>query len=247
MNDATPALQAIVGVSPQYDASVVGPDTVSLGKLGLFVRVHRIQVVKGGNGAVFIALFDATTDRARSGMCVTCVGLSSDTEAAATEAAGHWCLGVLPVLAHWRGDHSCLVGTVRFDAPGRAGPLSFDVVKGPVIERGEHDGGEAALPSTDTYLSLLSDPLRAARLKSKPHWLECFAIRQADDSIDATCRLDNKDWSPGKKLLMADAGGWLGRTPSYHSRRQFLLLLPQGGGAEETEPRSFWARLFGRG
>ena len=43
MNDATPALEAIVRVSSEYDANVVAPDMVSLGKLGLFVRVRPLQ------------------------------------------------------------------------------------------------------------------------------------------------------------------------------------------------------------
>ena len=127
-----------------------------------------------------------------------------------------------------------------------SGPLAFDVIKGPVVERGEHDGGPDASPSTDSFLALLTEPLRGARLGRRKHWLECFAIRVADGSIEATCRLDNKDWAAGQKRLAADARAWPGRTSSFHSRRQFLLLVPQGPEPDEPEPRSFWARLFGK-
>jgi hypothetical protein len=248
MSEALLALEPLRQAASEHEANLVGPDVVHLGKLGLFVRVRPLQIQAGPNGALYIAEFDASTDRSRPGMVITCVGLSRDAAGAGAEAAGHWYLGVLPVLAHWRGaGHSCFVGTTTLELPSSSGPLTFDVIKGPVIERGEHDAGTDAAPSTDAYLSLLTEPLRGARLGRRRHWLECFAIRAVNGTIDATCRLDNRDWAPGKKRLADDARGWPGTTPSFHSRRQFLLLLPQGGGPEEPEPRSFWARLFGRG
>ena len=155
------------------------------------------------------------------------------------DAVANWYLGVLPVLAHWRGGHSCLAGTAPF--PAASG--GFDVIKGPVVVRGEHEG--EARPTTDAYLALLSEPLAHARLKNRPHWLECFAIRMGDGSVEATCRLDNRDWAPGQKLLADDARHWTGSTSSYDSRRQFLLMIPDGTG--EPERPSFWSRLFRHG
>jgi hypothetical protein len=246
VKNLTLALQTLVQLAPEHDARLAAPDKVLFGKLGLFLRVRPIQVGKVGNLEIFIALFDASTDETRSGIGVTCVGYDSDALQAAKDAVAQWQLGVLPVLEHWRGGHTCLAGTRSFETPGPTGPRTFDVIMGPVVERGEHDGGEAALPSTDTYLSLLAEPLRARRLKSIPHWLECFAARSADGSIDATCRLDNRDWPAGQRLLDADARSWPGSTRSLHSRKQFLLVLPHGSGSRELAPRSFWARLFGR-
>src|SRR5262249_47178556 len=98
---------------------------------------------------------------------------------------------------------------------------------------------------TDIYLSLLSGPLRDARLKGRRHWLECYAVRMADGSVDATCRLDNRDWAPGQERLLADARTWPGTTSMFDSRRQFLPMLPQGAENDESKPRSFWWRLFG--
>lgn len=247
MSDAALALsEPLVKATCDYNPSVVAPGTVLLDKIGLFVTVHVAQAGEAGGRGLVVALFDASTQRGRPGMSVTCVGLSSDVPKAAADAVAHWCLGVLPVLVYWRGDHSCLVSTTTFEVPASSGPVAFDVLKGPIIERGEHNGGADAAPPSDGYLTLLAERLRGARLKHKRHWLECFAIRTVDGSIDATCRLDNRDWTPGKQALAADAGGWPGATESFHSRRQFLLLVPQGNGEEEAEPRSLWSRLFGR-
>jgi hypothetical protein len=247
VTDASFALQKLVEAAAEHDARLVAEDTVLLDKIGLYVRLRPLQSAAMGSQALFVGYFDASTRRGRSGIGVTCVGFSSDPPRAAADAVANWFLGVLPVLARWRGDHSCLVGTTTFEAPAPSGPRAFEVVKGPVVERGEHDGGPEAAPTTDGYLSLLAEPLRARKLDGTLHWLECFAIRSVDGSIDATCRLDNRDWPPGQQLLAADAADWPGSTPSFHSRRQFLLLVPQNGGAGEPETRSFWARLFGRG
>lgn len=233
-------LQMLVDVNPQYDARLVG-SAVQLPKLGIEVRVRPLQKSVLGVFTILVARLDAS-DGGKHRIGVTQVGVGTDLERASGEIVAQWCLGVLPVLALWRGDHSCMVSTAAFEVP--AG--TFAVLLGPVAERGEHDGGEAALPSVEGYLSLLSEPLRAARLHKRLHWLECFAELSADGDIDATCRLDNRDWSAGQKLLVADAEGWQGKMPNYHSRRQFLLLVPQGG-EEEPESRSLVARLFGRG
>jgi hypothetical protein len=246
MSAAIQALQSLVAGAAEYDAQFVARDVVKLGTLGLFVSARQAKLSAAGAGTVFIGTFDASTS-ARPGIGVLCVGVSTDPQGAVNDAAAQWCLGVLPVLAQGRGgQHSCLVGKTAFEVPTASGPVSFDILKGPFIECGEHDGGDAAAPSPDGYVSLLSEPLRALGLGGRLHWLECYAVRMVDGSVDATCRLDNKDWQVGKLLLMADVSRWPGATPSLHSRRQFLLLLPGGVWPEEPEPRTFWSRLLGR-
>jgi hypothetical protein len=247
MSAAIHALESLAAGAAEYDAEFVSParDVVRLGKLGLSVRLREANVSSTGGGALFIGMFEASTG-AKPRIGVVSVGLSTDPPGAANDAAAQWCLGVLPVLARGRGGHSCLVGETTCELPAGSGTLSFVVVQGPVIERGEHDGGTAAAPPPGGYVSLLSGPLRAGGLGNKLHWLECFAIRMADGSVDATCRLDNRDWAPGQQLLAADAGRWPGATPSFHSRRQFLLLLPGGSWPIEPATPSLWQRLFGR-
>jgi len=239
------ALQPLSEAAADYGARLVGDELLQLGKLSLFLRVRQIQVMAREGVGLYIGLFDTADGPGQTGICVTCVGLGTDAESAAREAAATWALSVLPVLARWRGDHSCYVSTATLEVPGSPG-VSFEVLQGPVLEKGEHDGGEAGHPTVGAYLEMLGPSLRGAKLRRRKHWLECFASRSSDGSIDATCRLDNKDWNPGRKLLEADVRTWPGSTPSMHSRRQFMLLVPQGGEAEEPEPRSFWGRLFGR-
>ncbi|WP_165248318.1 DUF6348 family protein [Paludisphaera soli] len=227
------ALKVIAEATEEYGPQFADPETLRLGELGLHVRV---RAVKGHDeaGGVFIGLFDASEDARRRGIGVTCVGLPPES---IKDAAANWCLGVLPVLARWKGGHSCLVAADSFLAPsGR-----FDVIAGPVVSRGECDGGTH--PEVGAFLAMLGGPLARAKLKRRLHWLESFVIRTADGSIDATCRLDNKDWAPGRRILADDASRWPGATASYDSRRQFHLFVPEGG---EVERSSLWARLFGR-
>jgi hypothetical protein len=246
MSDESPAVRTLIRATGEYSPRVAAPDRVLLEKLGLHVRVRPLQTDAGLTGALFIVMFDASTVPSRSGAGVTCVGLGTDPEKAAADAVAQWCLGVLPVLALWRGEHSCLAGTAEFETPASPVPLRFGVFRGGIVERGEHDGGPEAAPSTGHFLALLAEPLHSAGLRRRPHWLECFAIRSAGGSIDATCRLDNRDWKPGQRLLVDDAARWPGTTPTYHSRRQFLLLIPGGEERWELTAPSFWSRLLGR-
>jgi hypothetical protein len=244
MSLATAALETLVKGAPEHEARLIGPELALLEKLGLHIRVRPLQAGMVGQSGIFIAFFDAQAPAGGPAISITCVGFADDPPAAVRDAVAQWCLGVLPVLAQWRGgDHSCLVRTTSCDAAATSPP--FDVVVGPVVVRGEFEGDAA--PSTETYLSLLTDPLRAKRLKARPHWLECFAMRMADRSIDATCRLDNRDWFAGQQQLLGHARDWPGETKTYHSRRQFLLLLPQGWGSRDLVAPSFWGRLFGKG
>lgn len=229
------ALKTVAEVTEEHGPRFVAPDVLLLEKLGLSLRVRS----EGGPGAqlgLFIGVFEAFTEGQRTGIGVTCVGMPPDS---VKDAVANWCLGVLPVLVHWRGGHTCFVGTSTFGTDS----AGFEVIKGPIIARGESEGG--APPSTDTYLELLSEPLGKARLKNRLHWLECYAVRMSDGSVEATCRLDNKNWSPGQRLLIDEAQTWPGSTSSFDSRRQFLLLVPQSPG--EPERPSFLSRLFGRG
>jgi hypothetical protein len=247
MNPGSQAVATLVEVASEYDAQLESPWVVNFRKLGLFVRVRPLQAQAIGAMSLFIGLVEACTHPKGSGMRVTCVGHAADAVQAEKDALAQWYLGVLPVLVHWRGSHSCFVGTATFDSATPSGPATFDVIKGPVIVRGERDAGEAGAPSIDAYLTLLAEPLRSRQLKSRPHWLECYAMRGVDGSFDATCRLDNLDWTPGQQRLVSDTRGWPGSTPSYDSRRQFLLLLPQGSGSRDLPPPSFLARLLRRG
>ncbi len=247
MSLASLLLDTIAGANPDWEPSLPQPELLLLGRLGVYLRA-RPQVQQLGSGTMVVAELRAGTDAREQPVGVTCVGLGVEPQQAVNEVAAQWSLGVLPVLCAWRDEHSCLASRERLEFHGPRGSRTFEAIVGPVVERGEHDGGEAALPAVGHYLELLTQPLCDSGLTPALHWLECFAIRQADGSVDATCRLDNRDWRPGHKRLIDDALGWPGTTSSYHSRRQFLLLVPEA--SDEPAPTArpgFLARLLGRG
>jgi hypothetical protein len=123
----------------------------------------------------------------------------------------------------------------------------FDLLAGPVIARGA--GEEDSPPPTGG--ASLSDSLAATfrnqRLAQRLHWLELFCCKLADGSVDASCRLDNREWGPGRKVLADIASAWPTTQEPLQSCRQFVLLLPKHGDAQQITLPSFWSRLFGRG
>src|SRR5262249_12818300 len=61
----------------------------------------------------------------------------------------------------------------------------------------------------------------------KPMWTESFAARYyADSKVDATCRLNNKDFDQGRDALMSWAAGWPETGATILTKRQFLLFEP---------------------
>jgi hypothetical protein len=58
-------------------------------------------------------------------------------------------------------------------------------------------------------------------------WIESFAARYySDRKVDATCRLNNKDFDQGRDALMSWAAGWPETGASILTKRQFLLFEP---------------------
>jgi hypothetical protein len=88
--------------------------------------------------------------------------------------------------------------------------------------------------------------LRNQRLAQRLHWLELFACKFDDGSVDATCRLDNRDWFDGKNVLVNAASAWPTTKEPMQSCRQFVMLLPKNGDTQEITLPTFWSRLIGR-
>src|SRR5262249_1725484 len=150
-----------------------------------------------------------------------------------------WVLGVLPVLAHWRGKHSCLSGSRA--AETRGGP--FDVLAGPVIVRDQSGGGPQPASDVVSLVGPVVDVLSRSRLAQRLHWLGLFACKFDDGSVDATCRWGNRDWLAGKKTLLDICAAWPATQQPMYSRRQFVMLLPQKGDAQSIRLPTIWSRL----
>ncbi len=170
------------------------------------------------------------------------LGLGADLRSAVTEAVAHWTLGVLPVLAQWRGQHSCLSGSRQLET--RRG--QFTLLAGPTIMRGRSEGDMPPAESSDAFWQLLEPVLRARPLTQRVQWLELFASKAGDGSVEATCRLNNRDWNAGRRLLENVASAWEIPQEPLRSCRQFAMLVPKEGNTEEIIVPSFWDRVLSR-
>ena len=192
--------------------------------------------------SLFISEFNASARERQKGINITCVGRAGDMPSAVADAVAQWTLGVLPVLAHWRGKHSCFSTSRQMETQG--GP--FVLLAGPVIERGGSEGDSQPAAGVATFAELLLDVIRNHRPAQRVHWLEMFACKSFDGIVDATCRLDNRDWTAGKKVLADVASAWPTPKEPIQSCRQFAMLIPKKGDTQEIILPTFWSRLFGR-
>jgi hypothetical protein len=192
--------------------------------------------------SVFISEFNASAREGQKGITITCVGRADDMPSAVGDAVAQWSLGVLPVLAQWRGKHSCFNTSRQMET--RSG--SFDLLAGPVIARGHSEGESHPAIGGVSFSESLLPLLRNARPAQRLHWLELFACKFDDGSVEATCRLNNHDWLSGTKVLADVASAWPTTKERMQSCRQFALLLSKNGDAQKITLPTFWSRLFGR-
>lgn len=242
MHNPNHAIELLVATAGEFAPSKVGDGIARLEELGLFVEVRECQAMSAGAMAAIIAEFNASAREREKGIVVTQVGRAEDMPAAVGDAVAQWVLGVLPVLAQWRGKHSCFTSTREVDTPG--GP--FDVIAGPLILRGTT--GEGPLPPAEATSPppQLLNILGKQRLAQRLHWFELFSCKFADGSVDATCRWGNRDWPVGKRVLLDLAASWPTTSEPMRSCRQFLMLMPKQGDTQQIILPTFWSRLLGR-
>ena len=238
MQNVERALDVIAAAAEEY-RPVRGGGGVRLEGLELFVGVRELQSMDAGMMALFISEVSASEREGEPGIVVTCVGMGTDMGSAVSEAVGHWCLGVLPALARWRGRHSCISSTREIVM--RRG--AFELIAGPVIGRG-WDGDPAGY--AEGFSQLLQQGLCDRPLAARPHWMELFASRSGDGSIEATCRLNNRDWRLGQTALERAAAAWPESAEPLRTCRQFALYVPKEGERRRIVLPSFWDRLRGR-
>jgi hypothetical protein len=129
MDTVSVGKELLLAVSEEYAPQDRGPGVLYLNKLRLFLSLRQVQALDGGSLAIVISEVTTSTHQGQAGMCVTCVGVGTDMKAAVTEAVGHWTLGVLPVLAHWRGQHSCLSNNRELQTRGGSFTLLGSLAK----------------------------------------------------------------------------------------------------------------------
>lgn len=210
-------------------------------KLGIYVDVKEVQVMENPKMALLISEFKASLEPAGPGMIVTSVGLGENVAGAIGNAVGQWGLGVLPVLTSWRGEHTCFV-----DEGSEVLQKRFRVLGGPIVGRGMDSDSSEPSPQYNHFSSSFLKTLERKKLSNRIHWIEAYAVRHNDGSVDATCRLDNFDWAEGRNVLLEVAKTWPIPKESLQSCRQFLMFIPTSGDTTKLVVPSFWSRLLGR-
>ncbi len=242
MDNANHAVTLVLAVTEEHAPSKAGDGVAHLQSLGLFLEIREVQSMDAGFMSVFISEFNASARKGQKGINITCVGRAGDMASAVADAVAQWALGVLPVLARWRGQHSCLTADGQIETQGG----EFDLLAGPIIARGWPEEDSEPTEHAKSFSKLLEDLLRKQRLAQRVHWLEMFACKSDDGSVDATCRLDNRDWNAGRRLLEDAASAWPNTDDPLRSHRQFAMLVPTNGDTEAIVVPTFWGRLFGR-
>lgn len=229
-------------LKPQQ-ARANGPGSLRVEEIRATIGVKVLQETLQDVMALLVTEVTAQFDELDSQITVTCVGMTEGLDKACALAMRQWAIGVLPVLNVWRGAHTCLAGDAEEFIAGHSGRLK--VLSGPIIELGKHTGDEKASP--DEYAETLKPLLEAEKLRRRLHWVEAYANRMGPghSPFISTCRLDNRDWTPGQDALLALAKRWPGEVMGLHSRRQFFLLVPEGTEAFEETP-GFWGRVLGK-
>ena len=245
MSDLVAISQNLAAVTETYKSRQDSTDSVLLDELGLRIRVEIHAHQRFPAGEMLVVYYKALEEGRKVGIGVTCVGIGEDTDHAIRESLANYAGNVIPVLAQWRTGHNCLVEVSEVELKGRSGPVRFEAIGGPLTCRGLPDPTEGRVVGLAGYVPRMAAELQNIPLSNALHWLECFAARQPTGEIDATCRLDNRDWRPGQRLLEADARIWPFVDVPMMSRRQFIMLVPKDPAFEEPQRPSLLARLFG--
>ena len=248
----------------------VGPTSgafVALGDVPLDLHLHDVTLHEEPRKPTAVSvIFDARSRSAQDpGVCVLSMGYGDTLAASARDAADQWLAGVFPVVQSWltQRAHVCTVTKAQMIVAVQetAEQFGWSVHLGPILHR-----LYAAPPHTysppDVSPDIVFKPVFNAVHPLAAHktlfWLECFAARYPDGTVDATARFHNEDWPEGKEALLAWAAEWPDTDGCLLSRRQFLMfepvpvhLLSSSGSMKEAlahqaaEPRPWWKRIFG--
>src|SRR5215468_4609494 len=169
--------------------------------LELFARDPTVQDAMGGM-AVSVT-FEARAEGATTdGIKVYQLGYGPTDLDAARDASFQWLLGVYPALVTFiaQPDHRCDVDKahmiVRNDETGEQ--FGWTVHLPPILSRTYGEIPLRERSEQNAVFRALFDSIHPYAAHGSVFWIECFAARYPDRKVDATCRLNNKDWSEGR-------------------------------------------------
>jgi len=197
--------------------------------LELFARDPAVQDAMGGR-AVSVT-FEARAEGATTdGIKVFQLGYGPTEFDAARDASYQWLLGVYPALVTFiaQPDHRCDVDKAHMivgdDDTGEK--FGWTVHLPPILSRTYGETLMPEQPEQNAVFRALFDSIHPYAAHGSVFWIECFAARYPDSKVDATCRLNNEDWSEGRNALLAWAMSWPDPGQGILSRRQFVLFEP---------------------
>jgi hypothetical protein len=204
---------------------------LSLGSLGLEVLAHETESKPTIYGIGTSVVLEARLTEAGSGaICILAVGYGETEDAAARDAARQWIMGVFPAIRSYQQplEHICEVkkGKIEVDVPATGERYKWSVHVPPVICRRYGDcDGQLKVDNREIFVAII-DAVSQCASHDSLFWLECFAMRNPDGSIDATCRYNNNVWKTGQEALMSWASTWPDTGGCILSKRQFLIFEP---------------------
>ena len=214
---------------------------LSLESLRLEVLAHATEFKPNIYGIGTSVVFEARLGPLGSaGIGILAVGYGETEEAAARDAARQWVTGVLPALHSYREPREdiCQIARVAVETPKTGEPYGWDIHMAPVICRryGKCDF-QPEICNTEIFGAVF-EAVNEWASRDSMFWLECFAVRNPDGSVDATCRYNNKDWPEGQKALISWASTWPDTNGCVLSKRQFLIFNPVPTGELSSSYRS---------
>ncbi len=195
-------------------------------EVGVAVQQLRSEGARPGTVIVY-----SVSARAQGwlGPAVTIAGYGTSATGATQNAADQWSNGVLSTVAHrfgWLpGDLG--VETSNLVAAQGDDTFGFRIHIGPLQMRVWGDGPSPKLPPASALLAAILTEVTDAVSTRRTMWLECFAVRYANGTLDATCRLTNEEWLLGEDALCRYATQWPDIGPRTWSQRQFLFFDPK--------------------
>jgi hypothetical protein len=203
-------------------------NALNLRSLKLEVQAHAAEFKPNIYGIGVSVIFEALLAGASTGdegIGILAVGYGETEEAAARDAARQWVMGVLPALLSFRQPRQdiCQMSRVTIEAPE---PYGWSIHMPPLLCRryGKCDF-QPEIDNTEVF-GVVFEAVNDCGSRESMFWLECFAVRNPDGSVDATCRYNNRDWPEGQRALLHWASTWPGADGCIVTKRQFLIFEP---------------------
>ena len=155
-----------------------------------------------------------------------------DVRAAVLSGFTQWSRLDLPALedAIPGEEQQCLHMTMAIPERDGAPPRRRRVVHGPTA-RWVADGAAQAEDPDHPFCpccmpQAIFEALQPVLMDDAPHGVRLFAIRNADGSVEADCRIDGEDFPEGAEALREYAAGWPGSGAEF--RKQYLVVRTLG-------------------